>query len=95
MGGIAGIGTLFKADNNKRNFFCSELIVSALKSMGLVHARRNSLYFWPGEFGLGAAIDKSMAEGAAYGDELVIDCKVPEIGSARVNVDRGGGEGIY
>jgi hypothetical protein len=81
--------------SNKKNYFCSELVAACLKSMSLIYARRNETYFWPGEFGRGGAIDKSMVDGAYYGEELIIDCKVMEIGNARVQEDRGGGEGIY
>jgi len=94
MGGIAGAGTLFDF-TNKKNYFCSELIAACLKSMGIMYSRRNETYFWPGEFGRGAAIDRSMIAGACYGEELVIDCKILEIGNARVQEDRGGGEGVF
>ncbi|GMH77776.1 hypothetical protein TrST_g13862 [Triparma strigata] len=85
MGGIAGVGTLISF-SDKKDYFCSELIAAALKAMGIMYDRRNELYFWPGEFGKGGSLDKSLIEECEYGEEMIIDCKVLEIGSARVSV---------
>ena len=84
MGGVAGVGTLLDFSNKSKSYFCSELIAACLKEMGIMLERRNALYFWPGEFGEGGAVDKSMVEGRSYGPEIIVDCKVPEIGAARV-----------
>ena len=66
--------------------------------VGGEHSRRNELYFWPGEFCKGGSLDKSLIDGCSYGEEMIIDCKVLEIGSARVSYNhedsedsRGGG----
>ena len=83
MGGIAGLGTLFNF-SEKKDYFCSELIAGALKAMGLMLDRRNELYFWPGEFGEGGGVDKSLIEGCKYGEEVIIDCKVLEIAGANL-----------
>ena len=85
MGGIAGVGTLLDFNNKKESYFCSELIAMALKAMGLMFQRRNELFFWPGEFGRGGALEKSLIEGCGYGEEIIIDCRLMEIGSARVS----------
>jgi len=86
MGGIAGVGTLLNFSNKKESYFCSELIAAALKAMGLMFERRNELFFWPGEFGEGGALEKSLIEDAGYGAEILIDCRQMEIGNARVSM---------
>ena len=85
MGGQAGIRTLLSnsKDSNSK-YFCSELVAAAPKGMGLMHGQRNEKYFWPGEFAKGGALDRSLIEGARYGEETIIDCQMLEIGQARV-----------
>jgi hypothetical protein len=66
--------------DNSSSYFCSELIASTLKSLGYMHARRNTLYFWPGQFAQGGTIDKSLVDGCRYGEEMIIDFRESEIG---------------
>lgn len=52
------------------NFFCSELVASAYKSMGLLSSDVPASNYWPGDFG----IDKNLSLiGAKLGREILID----------------------
>jgi hypothetical protein len=44
------------------NFFCSELIAAALKSMGVVHYDYSSCHFWPGAFAENGEIEKYLLD---------------------------------
>ena len=65
------------------DFFCSELIAAALREMGAVSYDVADAHFWPGAFATGGSIEKYMADGFSYGDEIVIDCRIVEVSKAR------------
>ena len=55
---------------NENNFFCSELVASAYKAMGLFPANANSSSFWPADF---VNDTKLPLSNAALGQELLLD----------------------
>ena len=69
--------------DSDQKFFCSELVAALMKATGWMLSRRNEKYFWPGEFSKGGAIDKSLIDDCSFGEELIIDSQILEIGTAR------------
>uniref|UniRef100_A0A7S2WHQ2 PX domain-containing protein n=1 Tax=Rhizochromulina marina TaxID=1034831 RepID=A0A7S2WHQ2_9STRA len=67
---------------NKKTFFCSELVAAAMKESGIILPTYNCSYFWPGSFAVGGEVDEAMVEGIAYGGEMLIDCRVMEVAHA-------------
>jgi len=65
------------------NYFCSELVAACLQYMGVLKLDRNCSSFWPGSFGSGGDVDNECLENFCFGDEIIIDCHVLEIGSAK------------
>ena len=53
-----------------------------MKSMGCLNSERPSAYFWPGSFSEGGELEKYLTNGVSYGPEILIDCRVLEIGKA-------------
>ncbi|KAF1335623.1 Wd repeat-containing protein 19, partial [Globisporangium splendens] len=61
------------------DFFCSELVAEAYKSLGLIDPRILSSNFWPGSFASGGFVDTELGRhGAALDPEVVIDCQLLE-----------------
>ena len=41
-----------------------------------------STFFWPGAFASRGEIDRALLHGAAYGDEVLINCSTPAVAAA-------------
>ncbi len=57
--------------DEKRNFFCSELVASAFKLMGLLPTNVSSTQYWPGSFAARRGL--KLLGGASFGEETLID----------------------
>lgn len=57
--------------DEKRNFFCSELVASAYKLMGLLPRKVSSTQYWPGSFAARRGL--RLQGGAMLGEETLID----------------------
>ncbi|GLE00404.1 hypothetical protein PINS_up009161 [Pythium insidiosum] len=68
--------------NEKRKYFCSSLVASALKHIGWLDTTHSSSYFWPGSFEEGGEVEQYLAEGVSIGPETLIDCRIVEVGLA-------------
>jgi len=57
-----------------KGYFCSELVASALKRVGLLDKELASSRYWPGDFS-NELLERSVKlnKGARLGEELVID----------------------
>ena len=42
----------------------------------------NCSYFWPGSFAKGGEIDHALTPGLSYGEVILLDCKIIEVGKA-------------
>ncbi len=75
-----------KLTGGRETYFCSELVAAALQEVNLLPRAIDSSYFWPGSFACNGEVDKIISEhvssGAKYGHEMVIDCRITEIGKA-------------
>ncbi len=59
-----------------KSFFCSELVATALKRLGLLDPIRAASKYWPGEFSQessGSNGEVKLLNGARFGDEQVIE----------------------
>ena len=56
---------------DKRNFFCSELVASSFKLMGLLPKKVSSTQYWPGSFAARRGL--KLQGGAYFGEETLID----------------------
>jgi hypothetical protein len=72
-------------------FFCSELVASALKSIGALVDTRPSSSYLPASFAANASSPLVMAEGCYLDNEVLIEVKSPEIFFAKDISVRGGG----
>ena len=54
-----------------KSYFCSELIASAFKRIGLLPADVSATQYWPQAFSIKSEID--LLKGASLGDEYLID----------------------
>jgi len=54
-----------------KGFFCSELVASAYKCLGLLPKQIASSHYWPGSFS--AENNLTLLDGARLSDELLID----------------------
>lgn len=54
-----------------KSYFCSELIASAYKRIGLLPADVSATQYWPGAFSINS--DTEYLKGATLGDEYLID----------------------
>ncbi|KRX00740.1 hypothetical protein PPERSA_03000 [Pseudocohnilembus persalinus] len=61
-------------DNSKRTFFCSELIASAYKLLGLLPENISSSYYWPGSFS--SCKELPLQNGAKLSEEYLIDFSI-------------------
>ena len=66
----------------KSDYFCSELVACALQDCGLIEPSRNPTFFWPGAFAARGEIDRALLHGAAYGEEVLINCSTPAVAAA-------------
>jgi len=69
-------------DARTEDYFCSELVASALKTMGFLQRKKASSYFWPGSYNEGGEIERNLVDGVVLGKLFVVDCKFAEIGKA-------------
>mmetsp|Transcript_935 Transcript_935/g.2208 ORF Transcript_935/g.2208 Transcript_935/m.2208 type:complete len:347 (+) Transcript_935:2967-4007(+) len=60
-----------KSTDESSGYFCSQLVASAYKSMGLISQETPSCTFWPGDFSL--ANDLQLNHGAYLAEEQMID----------------------
>jgi hypothetical protein len=58
-----------------KSFFCSELVASAYKCLGLLPKKIASSHYWPGSFSTENKLD--LLDNAHLGDEQLIDFAMP------------------
>ena len=58
-----------------KSFFCSELVASAYKCLGLLPKNIASCHYWPGSFSTENKLE--LQEQASLGDEQLIDFELP------------------
>jgi hypothetical protein len=57
-----------------KSFFCSELVATALKRLGLLEPEKAASKYWPGEFSQEDRLSEAkLQNGAWFGDEQVIE----------------------
>ncbi len=57
--------------HENKGYFCSELIASAYKTLGLLPRHISSAQYWPGTFSAEGKL--KLEKGARFGDELLIE----------------------
>lgn len=67
-------------DLNQRGFFCSELVATAYKALGVLPPERPASGYWPVTFGERASAQLTLLHGARFGEEVPVEFETPAVG---------------
>ena len=73
--------------NARRGYFCSELVAAFLKNVLVLPRNSQPSSFWPGSFSMNKELDWDCHAQGKYGDEILLEFRVLDIGKASVNYE--------